>query len=498
LNVISAEFILHEVSQQIYIAVDLGAESGRVIAGLWDGKTMRMEELHRFSNGPVHVNGTMRWDVVRLWAEIQSGIALAKSKFGTTIVSIGVDTWGVDFVLLSKSGELLGLPFHYRDRRTQGMLAKAFEVVAREEIFGATGAQFMEINSLYQLLAFQKNSPELLRAADRFLMIPDFFNWRLCGAKVGEFTNATTTQCLGPIRRDWAHEMLARFSLPTTMFPEIVPPGTKLGKCEGIDVIAPATHDTASAVAAIPTESTGKTTWAYLSSGTWSLLGVEVREAVLTSRALDLNFTNEGGVDGTYRLLKNIMGLWLVQECKRAFARHGKNYDYAELARLAMDAPPFRSLIGPDDPRFLNPPDMPGAIQQSCRETLQPIPETEGQIIRCVYESLALKYAKVIGWLEELTGTRIQTIHVVGGGSKNTVLNSFTANACNRRVIAGPGEATALGNVLVQARARGEISSLAQLREIARTSSDLQAFAPDPAAHAMWKSAAELRPHLRD
>ncbi len=484
--------------QQIYIAIDLGAESGRVIGGLWDGKAMRMEELHRFSNGPVHVDGTMRWDVLRLWTEIQSGIALAKSKFGTAIVSIGVDTWGVDFVLLSRSGELLGLPFHYRDRRTQGILAKAFEIVPREKIFAATGAQFMEINSLYQLLAFQKTTPELLQAAERFLMIPDFFNWRLCGAKVGEFTNATTTQCLDPLKRDWAHEMLDRFNLPRTIFPEIVPPGTMLGYYQGVQVIAPATHDTASAVAATPTGNTGKTTWAYLSSGTWSLLGVEVQEAVLTSRALDLNFTNEGGVDGTYRLLKNIMGLWLVQECKRAFARQGNNYEYAELARLAMGAPPFRSLIDPDDPRFLNPQDMPGAIQQYCRETSQAIPEAEGQIIRCVYESLALKYAKVIGWLEELTGTRIESIHVVGGGSKNTVLNSFTANACNRRVIAGPAEATALGNLLVQARARGEISSLSQLRESARTSSDFQEFAPDAAAQPMWKSAANLRPQLRD
>ena len=462
--------------QQIYLAIDLGAESGRVIAGLWDGKTMRMEEVHRFPNGPAHVNGTMRWDVLRLWTEIQSGIAAARKKFGTSIVSVGVDTWGVDFVLLSRSGELLGLPFHYRDARTQGMMAKAFEVVPRKKIFAATGAQFMEINSLYQLLAFQKTNPDLLEVADRFLMIPDFFNWCLCGAKLGEFTNASTTQFLHAIKRDWARQILERLDLPTRIFPEIVPPGTKLGTYDGIRVIAPATHDTASAVAAVPTELTGKSTWAYLSSGTWSLLGVEVKHAVLSPRALELNFTNEGGVDGTYRLLKNIMGLWIVQECKRAFARKGRELDYAELARLAMDAPPFRSRIDPDDPRFLNPPDMPAAIQEYCRETSQPIPETEGQIIRCVYESLARKYAQVIDWLEELTGTRIEVIHIVGGGSKNSVLNTMTTEACGRPVIAGPAEATGLGNLLMQARANGEIRSLAELRSVSLASSQVQAF----------------------
>jgi rhamnulokinase len=287
--------------------------------------------------------------------------------------------------------------------------------------------------------------------------------------------------------RDWAQAVLVCLGLPTRMFPEIVPPGTKVGSYEGIDVIAPATHDTASAVAAVPTDHIGRSTWAYLSSGTWSLLGVEVAHAVLSPRALELNFTNEGGVDDTYRLLKNIMGLWLVQECKRAFAQQGREFDYGELARLATEAAPFQSIINPDDPRFLNPPDMPETIQQYCRETSQAVPETEGQIIRCVYESLALKYAQVVDSLEELTGERIEVIHIVGGGSKNAVLNTFTANACNRSVIAGPTEATALGNLLIQARAKGEVGSLAELREISRASSDLQAFTPDSAQHGAWR-----------
>lgn len=457
---------------------------------------MRMEEVHRFVNGPVYLNGTMRWSVLGLWTQIQKSLAMAKRKFGESLKSVGVDTWGVDFVLLSRSGELIGLPFHYRDRRTQGMLARAFEIVPRAEIFANTGAQFMEINSLYQLLAFQQTAPELLEQVDRLLMMPDFFHWCLCGAKVSEFTNASTTQCLHPTKRDWARDLLERFGLPTRIFPEVVPPGTRLGKLreDPLEVIAPATHDTASAVAAVPTLHTGKSTWAYLSSGTWSLLGVEVRDAVLSPRALELNFTNEGGVDGTYRLLKNIMGLWLVQECKRAFEKNGRNFDYADLARLATAAEPFRSLIDPDDARFLNPPDMPAAIQEYCRETRQPVPETEGQIIRCVYESLALKYALVLDWLEELTGSRIEVLHIVGGGSKNEVLNTFTANACGRPVIAGPAEATALGNLLIQARAYGEIGSLAEVREIAQHSSELKTFNPDPAQRAAWSAARLLSP----
>jgi rhamnulokinase len=458
--------------QQTYLAIDLGAESGRVIAGLWDGERMGMEEVHRFRNGPVHVNGTMRWDVLRLWAEIQNGIAIARRRFGKSIVSLGVDTWGVDFALMSQTGELLGMPFHYRDPRTRGMMSKTLEVVSRADIFSQTGAQFMEINSLYQLLAFQRANPSLLRMVDHFLMMPDFFNWCLCGAKVTEFTNATTTQFFHPVKRDWARELLLALELPIRMFSEVVPPGAKLGLYDGIQVIAPATHDTASAVAAVPTEHTGKSTWAYLSSGTWSLLGVEVQHAVLSQRALELNFTNEGGVDGTYRLLKNIMGLWLVQECKRTFARKGKEYEYAELTQLAMEAPAFRSMIDPDDPRFLNPSDMPAAIQEYCRETGQPVPETEGQILRCVYESLAGKYAQVVGWLEELTGTKIEVIHIVGGGSKNTMLNTMTAQACGRPVIAGPAEATALGNLLIQTCAQGEIGSLAELRRIVRKSGE--------------------------
>ncbi len=474
---------------QIHLGIDLGAESGRVMAGMWDGKTMRLEELHRFSNGSVEIAGSLRWDVLRLWAEIQSGLALARQRFGDAIVSIGVDTWGVDYVLLSKSGELLGLPYTHRDARTRGLLAQTCERVARAEIFAQTGAQFLEINTLFQLVAAQRDHPEILAAADCFLMIPDFLNWCLTGVRGVEFTNATTTQFCNPATRGWATGLLGALDLPTHFLPPIIEPGTKLGSFRGAEVIAPATHDTGSAVAGVPTRRTGRADWAYISSGTWSLLGVEVPNAVLTPGVLARNLTNEGGIDGTYRLLKNIMGLWLVQQCKRSFDAEGKTYDYSEIVQIAALAAPFRSLINPDDTRFLSPADMPEAIRAFCRETSQPIPDTDGALVRCCFESLALMYATVIGWIEELTGERIEVIHIVGGGSRNALLNQFTADASGRTVFAGPVEATVFGNVLVQARARGEIGSLAEMREVVRASGGVTQF--DPRDEAAWAESRE-------
>jgi rhamnulokinase len=485
------------MAQQVYLGIDLGAESGRVIAGLWDGKKMLLEELHRFPNGGVAVADSLRWNTLGLWAEIQTGLTIAAKKFGKSVVSVGVDTWGVDFVLLSKTCELLGLPFHYRDARTRGALTKAFARVPRAEIFAATGLQFMEINTLYQLLALQRSSPEILAATETLLMTPDFLNFCLSGARVSEFTIATTSQCVDPKKRAWATDLLGKFDLPAKIFPDIVPPGTRVGQLRpslaertglgAVSVIAPAAHDTASAVAGVPTMNTGKPNWAYLSSGTWSLLGVEVPDALLSPRVLELNLTNEGGVDGTYRLMKNIMGLWLVQQCRRAFVGKGREFSYEQLAQMASDSTPVRSLVDPNDDRFLNPPDMPQAIQDFCRETSQPVPETEGQFARCIFESLALTYASVLDGLEELTGTKIEVVHVVGGGSRNTVLNSFTANACGRPVAAGPVEATAYGNLLVQARSHGEIRSLADIRSAVRESSEVARFEPENVA--AWQDA---------
>jgi rhamnulokinase len=376
---------------------------------------------------------------------------------------------------------------------------EAFLRVPRSEIFGTTGLQFMTINTLYQLIAMRRDFPEMLGFADRFLMMADFFHWLLSGAQVVEFTNASTSQCLSATTRDWAFDMLGKFDLPTRIFPEVVAPGTKLGKLRPelsercrlprIDVVTPATHDTAAAVVAVPTELTGTARWAYISSGTWSLMGLELPEAVLTPRALQLNVTNEGGVDGTYRLLKNIMGLWLVQECRRVWEREGRALTYGELTLLATEAEPLRSLVDPDDPAFLNPPDMPAAIRDWCRRKGQPVPESTGAVVRCALESLALKYRVVLEWLEELSGETVEVIHVVGGGSQNALLNQFAANACGRRIVAGPVEATAMGNVLVQARTAGAVSSLAEMRKVVHASSDLRTFEPEE--RDAWQSAYE-------
>ncbi len=493
------------MSSRVYLGIDLGAESGRVIAGLWNGKTLRLEEIHRFPNGPVLLADSLRWDVLRLWAEIQNGLALAAKKYGKSIVSVGADTWGVDYVLLSKSQEVLGLPYAYRDARTNGMMEKAFRKVPRSEIFAQTGLQFMQFNSLFQLLAHQRANPDILESARVLLFMPDFIHWSLCGSRVAEFTIASTSQCLHPLTRNWATGLLRKFGLPMRIFPKVVPPGTKLGALRrgvadgtglrNVSVIAPPSHDTASAVAGVPTANTDRPNWAYLSSGTWSLMGVEVKKASLSARTQELNLTNEGGLDGTYRLLKNIMGLWLVQQCKRAFDARGKKYEYGQLARVAAKVPALRSIVNPDDSRFLNPPDMPKAIQDFCRETKQPVPKTEGELVRCAYESLALKYREVLGWLEELTGNRIEVVHIVGGGSKSEILNQFTADACQRPVTAGPVEATAMGNLLVQARASGELSSLAEMREVIRKSSGVVTCKPGNADP--WEAASARFAELR-
>jgi rhamnulokinase len=485
------------MAERCYLAVDLGAESGRVVAGLFDGTRLRLEEIHRFANAAVPVADSLRWDVLRLWAEVQSGLAKAAQSFGNDAVSVGVDTWGVDYVLLARGGEMLGQPFHYRDPRTSGVMERAFSRVPRKEIFASTGLQFMPINTLYQLIAMHETNPALLAQAERFLMMPDLFHWLLCGSQVVEFTNATTSQCLDATTREWAWDLLRSFGLPTQMFPEVVPPGTKLGKLRSslaercrlprIEVVTPATHDTGSAVAAVPTDKSGTAGWAYISSGTWSLMGLELPGPTLTPRALALNVTNEGGIDGTYRLLKNIMGLWLVQECRRAFERNGKSLNYAELTHLAAEARPFCSLVDPDAPAFLAPADMPAEMSKWCAARGRPAPASEGEFVRTALESLALKYRMVLAGLEELSGSKVEVIHIVGGGSQNELLNQFAANACGLPVVAGPVEATALGNVLVQARTSGALSTLAEMRQVVRASSALKHYEPRDRAH--WTDA---------
>lgn len=476
------------MATQCYLGVDLGAESGRVMAGLFDGRTIRVEQVHRFPTGGMIFGDTMRWDVLRIWTEILNGLAAGGSQYREQVRSVGVDTWGVDYALFTDRMEMLGNPFHYRDVRTQGVLDETLGRVSREEIFSATGLQFMELNTLYQMVAHHRDHPGICRLSKRFLMMPDLFHWLMSGSQVVEFTNATTTQFFNAQTGTWAFDLLKKLGLSTEMFGEVVPPGTNLGPLRQqivqqhgipkINVVAPATHDTGSAVVGVPTELTGTTGWAYISSGTWSLMGVEVNKAVLTPRALELNVTNEGGVDGTYRLLKNIMGLWLVQECRRSFERRGKSLEYATLVQMAEGSKPFQSLVNPDDHDFLAPQDMATAIAGWCQKRGQTPPSTEGEFIRCALESLALKYRIVLEYLEELTGTAIEVIHVVGGGCQNRLLNQFTANACGRPVVAGPAEATVLGNLIVQARTAGEVGSLHEMREVIRRSSELATYTP--------------------
>ena len=487
--------------EKAYLAIDIGASSGRHVAGLFNGGKLRLEEVFRFENGPVTAGGHLYWDVLRQWTHVKDGLRAAATKLDATPVSVGVDTWGVDFGLLGHDDELLGYPVCYRDARTNGMLDHAFGVVPREEIFSQTGLQFMQINTLYQLLAMRLNKSPLLDVAESFLMMPDLFHWLLTGIKTNEFTNATTTQFFDPRKRTWAYPLLERLGLPTTLFRETTPPGSTLGPLLGsvasetglgsVQVVTPGTHDTASAVLAVPFtgQSSAKPTWCYISSGTWSLMGVEVPGPVINDKCLSLNFTNEGGVGDTIRLLKNIGGLWLLQECRRVWNLAGKNYSWDDLTRMSSAAKPLASLIDPDAPEFLAPQNMPEAIRAFCQRTGQSVPGDEGAILRCALDSLALRYRQVLGWLEELTGGHIETIHIVGGGAQNKQLSQAAADACNRRVIAGPVEATAVGNVLMQAVAAGDITDIAQAREVVARSFGVETY--EPRETAKWDEAFE-------
>ena len=489
------------MSNTVFVALDLGASSGRLLAGGFDGQRLSLDELYRFENGPVPVAGRLYWDLLQQWTHVQNGLRAAASAHGSRIRSIGVDTWGVDFGLLARGDELLGNPYNYRDPRTEGMLARAFAIVPREEIFASTGVQFMQINTLYQLLAMRLAGSPLLAEATDFLMIPDLFHWLLTGVKANEITMATTTQFFDPRAGAWAKSLLERFEIPTAMLGRIIRPGETLGRLtpqvaaathlSNVEVIVPGTHDTASAVMAVPAEGGSGTQpdWCYISSGTWSLMGVEVSQPIINDKCLALNFTNEGGVGGTTRVLKNICGLWLVQECRRVWSEEGTTYSWEYLTQQAAEAKPLVSLINPDDPRFLAPANMPEAIRTYCGQMGQPVPAGEGEVIRCALESLALKYRQVLGWLEELTGGRIGTIHIVGGGAQNRQLCQMAADACNRRVIAGPIEATAIGNLMMQTIAAGEVASIAQAREVIRRSFSVETY--DPRNPGQWDSAYE-------
>jgi rhamnulokinase len=468
-----------------FLAFDLGAESGRAVTGFFDGAKLRLEDVHRFPTGGTRIVNTLHWDALRLYAEIVRGLGMAVEAHGADYAGLGIDTWAVDFGLLGKDDAMLGNPRHYRDHANDGMMEAAFTILPREQIYHRTGIQFLQFNTLYQLLSLQKAGSPLLENAQTLLMMPDLLHFWLTGVKATEWSNATSTQMVDPRTRRWDDELLSEFALPRHILTDIVPSGTPLGKlrpfiaseagCGRLQVIAPGTHDTASAVVAVPSTTPD---YAYISSGTWSLVGIETPAPLISPQTLQANFTNEGGACNTIRLLKNVMGLWLVQECRRSFERQGEEYSYATLTALAERADPFGPLIDPDFPAFLAPDDMAAEIRAFCVRTGQTPPDSVGAFIRCCLESLALKYRWVVERLEEVRGKSIDTIHVVGGGTQNRLLCQLTADATRRTVIAGPVEATAIGNILMQALGMGHIGSLEQARTVVRNSFALDTYTP--------------------
>jgi len=473
--------MLEQKSTRPYLAFDLGAESGRAILGTLCHGLLSTREIHRFANEPVQYGASLHWDVARLWWQMRRALEMVR---GQALAGIGVDAWGVDYALLGEQGELLQNPYHYRDGRTQGVMQEAFRKVSREEIYSVTGIQFLAINTLFQLCAAARDTPELLQSANTLLTVPDLFHYWLSGRAACEFTNATTTQLVDIRSRMWAKDLADRLDLPKQLWAEIVEPGTILGALqasvahdyglEGTPVIAPAAHDTGSAVAAI----SARDDTAFISSGTWSLVGMEVDAPIISPEALRMNFTNEGGVCRTTRLLKNVMGLWMLQSCQRIWAAQGQPLEVSALMEQAAAAEPFRCLVDPDHASFLRPADMAAAIDEFCVRTEQPVAGSLGAYTRAILESLALKYRIVLANLEELTGQRIVQLRIIGGGSKNRLLNQLTANASGRRVLAGPAEATGLGNLAIQLLATGQVASLQTARDLIERSYPTEVFEP--------------------
>jgi rhamnulokinase len=488
------------MSARHYIACDLGAESGRVILGCLDGGRLTLEEAHRFPNGPIHIAGSMRWDVLRIFEELKTGLRKITER-GVRAESLSVDSWGLDYAFIGAGQPMLSLPHHYRDSRTDAPFAATVQSPDAELIFAETGIQFMQINTLYQFMAERERSPQLLSIADQFLLIADYLHWLFSGEACAEESLASTTQLYNPKTRSWSRLLTEKYGFPEKIFPKIVRSGTRLGPlipdiatetgAGPVEIIATCSHDTGAAVAAAP--ATGED-WAYLSSGTWSLIGVELPGPLINEAARAHNFTNEAGFDGTTRFLKNIVGLWILQEARRAWARKGMELEYAALTLEAERAEPFRSLIDPNAPRFLKPGDMPGRIAAFCRETGQPAPESPGQFARCIFESLALLYRQTLNELQQVTGRAIARLHIVGGGSQSGLLNQFAANATGRLVLAGPVEATAIGNVLLQATALGHLKSLAAVRETVRASFTITPY--HPVDIPQWDRAFERFAHL--
>ena len=476
-------------------AVDLGAESGRIILARFDGKYLSLEEVHRFPNRPVMLHGHRFWNMLGLWEEMLAGLRKAR-KLAGTLDSIGVDTWGVDYGLVDSHGFLLGQPFQYRDHRTNGVMEQVFASVPRDVLYRRTGIQFLPFNTLFQLYAHEHMQPGELARAQRLLMIPDLLHNWLCGSRVTEYTNATTTQCWDPIAGAWATDLLDQLAIPTSMLAPVVDAGTSLGEVlpelrsdvGKAQVVAPATHDTGSAIAATPVSLPDG--WGYISSGTWSLVGVEIRQPIMNKAALSANCTNEGGIFGTTRFLKNVMGLWLLQECQRSWTRDGHATDFETLLADVDGVSAFAALIDPDDPRFLAPQDMPKAINTYLQEHRQAPLQTPAAFARCIMESLVLRYREVFQQISQLTGTTINSVHVLGGGARNLRLNQWLADTLDVPVIAGPYEATALGNALMQLVGLGELRTLKEVRAIARNT-PTQVYYSRNAEHAAWDETAQ-------
>ena len=476
------------------LAFDFGASSGRAILDIFDGEKIELQEVHRFSNDPVKINGTVYWDVQRLFFEIKQGILKAKEAGGFD--SIGIDTWGVDFGLLRKDGTLVENPVHYRDARNDGMVEKATEYMSKERMYDITGIQFMDFNTIFQLLSLKENRPYILEEADKLLFMPDLLNYMLSGVKSTEFSIATTSQMVDLKTNNWSEEILDTFGINKNLLTDIAPTGAVIGQlsdeiCEELgvpkaDIVSVAAHDTQSAITATPCEFDD---FAFISCGTWSLFGTEVKEPIINEASKKLNVTNEGGYDYTTAFLKNICGLWLIQESRRQWIREGKEYSYAELEKLALECEPFKCFIDPDAPEFAPMGNLPRRVKEYCEKTGQYIPQTVGEIIRCIYESLALKYRYTFDGIKECTGKDYDRIHVMGGGTKDKLLLQMTAQSCNVNVYGGPIEATALGNVAIQLMSTGAIKDIKEARKIIAKGENLKLY--EPKDNADWEKAYE-------
>jgi rhamnulokinase len=478
-----------------YVACDLGAESCRVILGTLADEHLAIEEIHRFPNRPITLFGRLRWDVLHIFDELKEGLRKVAVR-GHHIESISADSWGLDYVLVNDKEPVLAAPYHYRDSRTDGAVERACQVVPPDLIYSETGIQFMQVNSLYQLLDDLEHHRQILDVSDQFLGVGDYFNYLLSGVRRVEESFASTTQLYNPTQRKWSQQLIQRFRLPPTIFAELVPSGTRLGPLlpstalevglENTQVVASCSHDTGAAVAAVPAEGDD---WCYNSSGTWSLFGIEASKPIISAKSREYNFTNEVGYGGTIRFLKNVSGLWIVQECRREWAKEGHDYSYDQLTEMAAEAESLKSLINPVDPLFLKPNEMPRRIADYCRQTNQTPPRTPGETIRCVLESLALAYRQTLREIASTTGRKPKYLHIVGGGSMNQLLNQLSANACEVTVLAGPSEATAIGNILIQAIAMGHLESLADLRRVVRHSFPVTTHVPADAS--TWQGAYE-------